>query len=106
MVEHLGYFHGKVQALCCLPAEVADGPVTQATLSVHTLTQVTVLGDVQKRLQTRGLAAAHGGAERPNPAVATSEGGQQTVQRLTEETGQENRSTKVSERRSDTAVQC
>lgn len=73
MVKHLGHFHGEVQALGRLPADVA---------------QAAAAGDLQKRLQAGGAAAAHGGAKRPNPAVAPLDCGQETVQRLTEQTGQ------------------
>lgn len=61
MVKYLGNFHGEVQALCRLPADVA---------------QAAEVGDIQKRLQAAGFAAAHGGAKRPNPAVAPLDRGQ------------------------------
>lgn len=77
MVKHLGNFHGEVQALCRLPADVADvADVAQAAVSVHAPTQAAGEGGIRKRLQAGGVTAAHGGAKRPNPAVAPLDRGQ------------------------------
>lgn len=101
VVKHLGNFHGEVQALCGLPAEVTGGAAVRA----HTPAQVTVAARLHKRLQAAGLAAARRGAQRADPAVAPAERGQETVQRSTEEAGQQNRSAKFSEGKRETTVQ-
>lgn len=102
VVKHLGNFHGEVQALCGLPADVTDG----AAVGAHTPAQVTAVARLHERLQqAAGLAAARRGAQRADPAVAPSDRGQQTVQRSAEEAGQQNRSAKFSERKGETAVQ-
>lgn len=69
VVKHLGNFHGEVQALCGLPADVTDGAAVRA----HTPAHVTVVADVHKMLQAAGLAAARRGAKGADPAVAPSD---------------------------------
>ena len=58
VVQHLRDFHCQVQALCSLEADITDGTVTQAAADTQTPAEVTVVGDVQERLQGVGLAAA------------------------------------------------
>lgn len=57
VVKHLRDFHGEVQALCSLKADVADGTVAQATLKTQKPAEVTVMGDIQERRQVVGLTA-------------------------------------------------
>lgn len=95
MVEHLRDFHGKIQTLCSLETDVADGTVTQ-TANTQTPAEVAAMGDVQERLQGGGLATAQRRAQPPDALVAPSHRGQYTVQWMAEETGQEHCSTEVS----------
>lgn len=93
MVQHLGNLHGEVQALCRLPADVADAAdvaaaAADAAAGARTPAQAAGVGDIQKRLQAGAFAAAHGGAKRPHPAVAPLDRGQEAVQWLAEQTGQ------------------
>ena len=98
VVKHLRDLHGEVQTLCGLQAEVADGTVAGEAADAQTPAEVAVVRDVQERLQDAALAAAQEGAQRPDALVTASHHGPQTVQRMTEEAGQEDRSTEVSER--------
>lgn len=97
MVKHLGDLHGEVQALGGLEADVVGGTVAQeAANTTQTLAEVAAPGDAQEGLQGAGLAAAEARAQRPNAAVTASHHGQETVQRVTEQAGQKECSTKVS----------
>lgn len=96
VVKHLRDFHSEVQTLCSLKADVADGTVAQEAANTQTPAEVTVVGDVQERLQGGGLAAAQGGAQRPNALITPSHRGQEAVQWMAEEAGQKDCSTKVS----------
>lgn len=58
MVKHLRNFHGEVQALCGLEADVAHGAVTQAAADTQTAAQVAQAVDVRYGGQAAGLAAA------------------------------------------------
>lgn len=72
VVEHLGHFHGEVQALCGLPADVTEG----AAVGARAPARVTAPAHLHKRLQAAGLAAARRGAQGADPAVAPSDRGQ------------------------------
>ena len=96
MVKHLGDLHGEVQALGGLEADVVGGTVAQEAANTQTPAEVTAPGDVQEGLQGAGLAAAEARAQRPNAAVTASHHRQETVQRVTEQAGQKDCSTKVS----------
>lgn len=87
VVKHLRDFHGEVQALCSLKADVADRTFAGEAADTQTPAEVTVVGDVQERLQDAALAAAQERAQRPNALVAASHHGPQTVQWMTEEAG-------------------
>lgn len=76
VVKHLRDFHSKIQALCSLKADVADRTVTQEAANAQTPAEVTVWGDVQKRLHGGGLAATQGRTQRPNALVTPSHCGQ------------------------------
>lgn len=96
VVKHLRHFHSEVEALCSLQADVTHGTVAQDTANAQTPTEVAEAGDVGERLQGGGLTAAQGGAERPEAPGKTCHRGQQAVQWVAEETGQQDCSTKVS----------
>lgn len=60
MVKHLRNFHGKVEALRGLKADVADGTVTSTAANTQTPTEVTVVGDVEESQPAGGLTATQG----------------------------------------------
>lgn len=53
-------FQSEVQALCSLKTDFAGRTVAQEAANTQTPTEVTVVGDVQERLQGAGLAATQG----------------------------------------------
>lgn len=63
VVKHLRNFHGEVQALCCLQADVAHGTVTHAAADTQTAAQVAKAVDVRDGRQAAGLAAAQAPAQ-------------------------------------------
>lgn len=95
VVKHLGDLHAEVQAFGGLKADVTGGTVAQEAADAQTVAEVTVVGGVQERPQGAGLAATQERAQRPHALVTPSHHGQQTVQRVTEEAGHKDCSTKV-----------
>lgn len=96
MVEHLRDLHGEVQTLCSLEAYVADRTVAQAAAGPQAPAELTAAAHVHERLQDGGFAAAGGRTQRTQAHAAATERGQQTVQRPTEQAGQEHRGTGIS----------
>lgn len=101
MVKHLRNFHGEVQTLCGLEADVAHGTVTQAAAETQAATQVTQAVDVWDRRQAAGVTAAQGRAQRPAAVATPPDAGPQAVQGMAEEAGQQDCSAKVSEKKSE-----
>lgn len=99
MVKHLRDFHGKVQALSGLEADVTHGAVTQAAAETQAAAQVTQSVDVWDGRETPGVTAAIERAQRPAAVATPPDGGPQAVQWMAKEAGQQDRSAKVSGRK-------
>lgn len=99
MEKHLRNFHGEVQTLCGLEADVAHGTVTQAAAETQAATQVTQAVDVWDGRQAAGVTAAQGRAQRPAAVATPPDAGPQAVQGMAEEAGQQDCSAKVSDKK-------
>lgn len=98
MVKHLRNFHGEVQALGGLEADVTHGTVTQAAAETQAAAQVTQSVDVWDGRQAAGVIAALEGAQWPAAVATPPDAGPQAVQWMAEEAGQQDGSAKVSGR--------
>lgn len=99
MVKHLRDFHGEIQTLSGLEADVTHGAVTQAAAETQAATQVTQPVDVWDGRQAAGVTATLQRAQRPAAVATPPDGGPQAVQWMAEKAGQQDRSAKVSERK-------